>query len=60
MKLKTSKANVKFGKPGHVRVNGRIILIWIFTKKGAHWTQLAQDWLQWWDSVDKVLNLGVP
>jgi len=27
---------------------------------GANWIRLAQDTVQWWDSVSTVMNLGVP
>jgi hypothetical protein len=27
---------------------------------GANWIHLAQDWVQWWAIVNKVMNFQVP
>jgi len=51
------------GRLGDPRIDGRIILRWIFRKwdvGGMDWTQLAQDREGWWGLVYVVMNLRVP
>jgi hypothetical protein len=47
------------GDPG---VDGRIILKWIFKKRGGgmDWIELAQDRDRWRALVNAVMNLRVP
>ena len=49
---------------GHLGVDGRIILKWIFKKcdggGGKDWNHLAQDRDRWRSLVSEVMNLRVP
>jgi hypothetical protein len=53
-------------KLGDPRVDGKIILSWIFKNwdgggEGAmKWIELAQDRDKWWALVNAVMNLQVP
>jgi hypothetical protein len=53
---------VKGGHLGDPRVDGKIILKWIFKKwdGGMDWIELAQDKNRWRALVNAVTNLRVP
>jgi hypothetical protein len=42
---------------GDPRVDGRIILRWIFRKWDVDWIGLAQDMDRWWEFVNAVMNI---
>ena len=47
---------------GRTRLNGMIILRWIFKKwhGGMNWIDLAQDKDRWLALVNVVMNFGIP
>jgi len=51
------------GHLGDPRIDGRVILIWIFRKcnvGGMDWIELAHDRDKWRALVNAVMNLRVP